>query len=63
MKRQCEICGLEAEEYWMFSYNAGKRKMWLCWDCYKQSQYEAAKSEINRQQKRYMIAKEKNRIK
>lgn len=63
MKRTCEICGLEADEYWMFSYNAGKRKMWVCWDCYKKSQYEAVKSEIHRSKRLGKINEERKRYK
>ena len=61
MKHTCDICGLEADEHWMFPYNTGRRVMWLCWDCYKNSQYEANKSDHARQKKLYMIHKSKKR--
>ena len=61
MKRRCDICGLEADEYWMFPFNTGRKSMWLCWDCYKNSQYEANKSDQARQKKLYMIHKSKKR--
>ena len=63
MKRICDICGLTADEYWMHPYNTGRRIIWLCWDCFKQSQYEANKSDLERQKKLYKIAKSKQRIK
>jgi hypothetical protein len=63
MKRKCDICGLEADEHWMQSYNVGRKTVWLCWDCYKQSQYEANKSDKHRQQKLYKIYNSKKRNK
>ena len=63
MKRHCDICGIEADEHWMMSYNTGRRVMWFCWDCWKKSQYEANKSDLSRQKKLYQIAKSKQRIK
>lgn len=63
MKRRCDICGCEADDHWMQSYNTGRRVMWLCWSCYKNSQYEATKSDLSRQKKLYQIAKSKQRIK
>ena len=51
MKRTCDICGLEADEHWMQSYNTGRKVVWLCWDCFKKSQYEVIKSGHYRQQK------------
>lgn len=63
MKRKCDICGCEADDHWMQPYNTGRRVMWLCWSCYKQSQYEATKSDLSRQKKLYQIAKSKQRIK
>jgi ribosome-binding protein aMBF1 (putative translation factor) len=63
MKRNCDICGIEADEHWMHSYNTGRKVMWLCWDCFKKSQYEANKSDLSRQKKLYQIAKSKQRIK
>ena len=55
MKRICDICGYESDDHWMMSYNTGRRTMWLCWDCFKQSQYEANKSDLARQKKLYQI--------
>ena len=45
----------------MESYNIGAKTVWLCWDCYKNSQYEANKSDHARQKKLYMIHKSKKR--
>lgn len=63
MKRKCDICGCEADDHWMQSYNTGRRVVWLYWSCFKQSQYEASKSDLSRQKKLYQIAKSKKRIK
>ena len=63
MKRHCDICGIEADEHWMMSYNTGRRVMWFCWDCYKQSQYEANKSDRERQKKLFRIHNSKKRHK
>ena len=61
MKRYCDICGIEADEHWMQSFNVGRKTVWLCWECWKNSQYEANKSELNRQKKLYQIHKSKKR--
>ena len=63
MKRQCDICGIEADEHWMQSFNTGRKVMWLCWGCYKQSQYEVAKSEISRRTKLAKMNESKKRNK
>lgn len=63
MIRKCDICGLEAEEHWMFSYNPGSKRIWLCWECWKTSQYEANKSDQHRQQRLYKINQSKKRHK
>ena len=63
MKRICDICGIEADEHWMQSFNTGRKVMWLCWDCYKQSQYEVAKSEISRRTKLAKMNESKKRNK
>ena len=49
MKRKCDICGCEADDHWMESFNTGRRVIWLCWDCYKNSQYEVMTTEMGRQ--------------
>ena len=63
MKRVCDICGIESDEHWMQSFNTGRKVMWLCWDCYKQSQYEVAKSEISRRTKLAKMNESKKRNK
>ena len=61
MKRTCDVCGLEAEEYWMIAYNTGRGMKWFCWDCWKISQREANLSD--RQQKLFKIKLSKSRHK
>lgn len=63
MIRKCDICGTEADEHKMESYNIGAKTVWLCWDCYKQSQYEVAKSEISRRTKLAKMNESKKRNK
>lgn len=63
MRRTCDICGCESDEHWMESYNIGTKTVWLCWDCYKNSQYEVAKSEIHRRTKLTKINEERKRYK
>jgi ribosome-binding protein aMBF1 (putative translation factor) len=63
MIRKCDICGTEADEHKMESYNIGAKTIWLCWDCYKQSQYEVAKSEISRRTKLAKMNESKKRNK
>lgn len=48
MKRYCDICGIQSDDHWMMKFNTGARVKWMCWDCYKQSQYEVLKSEMQR---------------
>ena len=63
MKQKCYICGCEADEYWMESFNHGRKTVWLCWDCYKNSQREATLSDIYRQKKLYKMHEGKKRNK
>lgn len=42
------MCGGLFNEFDMMSYFTGVKTEWWCWDCWKKSQYEAAKSEIGR---------------
>ena len=63
MKRTCDVCGLEAEEYWMIAYNTGRGMKWFCWDCWKKSQREANLSDRHRQQKLFKIKLSKSRHK
>ena len=61
MKRKCELCGGLFNEFDMMSYNTGRKVVWLCWECHKNSQYEANKSDLVRQKKLYQIHKFKKR--
>jgi hypothetical protein len=61
MKRLCDICGCEADDHWMESYNIGAKTVWLCWACYKNSQYQAKKSDLHRHQRLYKIQEAKKR--
>ena len=54
---------MEADEHWMFSYNTGSKMVWLCWECFKNSQREANLSDRHRQQKLYKIKQSKKRHK
>lgn len=63
MKRTCDVCGTEADEYWMIPYNTGRGVKWFCWDCWKNSQREANLSDRHRQQKLFKIKLSKSRHK
>ena len=63
MIRECDICKKEQEEKWMQSFNTGRRTIWLCWECYQQSQREATQSDKFRQRKLYKISESKKRNK
>ena len=63
MKRTCDVCGIEADEYWMIAYNTGRGMKWFCWDCWKKSQREANLSDRHRQQKLFKIKLSKSRHK
>ena len=61
MKRSCDICGCEADEHWMMSYYAGSKTVWLCWACFKNSQYEANKANGVRQKRLHKMHERKKR--
>lgn len=61
MKRKCDICGAEANEFDMRSMFTGRKKEWWCWDCWKNAQYEATKSEMQRQKKLHQLHNSKQR--
>lgn len=63
MKRACEICGNEADDYWMESFNYGRKTVWLCWSCFQNSQREAMLSDIYRQKKLYKMHESSKRNK
>ena len=47
----------------MESYNIGAKTVWLCWECYKNSQYQAKKSDLHRHQRLYKMQEAKKRNK
>ena len=53
MIRECEICGFEFDEYWMDSYNAGRRKIWICPKCKRQAIREVNASEAFKKRARW----------
>jgi len=57
--RECEICGEFHDDRWMMSFNSGRKTHWLCWSCFKQSQYEAGKNESRRATAIYKQMKQK----
>ena len=63
MKRQCDICGCEADEHFMEHIFTGHKTEWWCWECWKNAQYEANKSDLTRQKKLYKLheANKRNR--
>ena len=63
MRRTCDFCGELFNEFDMMSYNTGRKTAWVCWDCYKKSQHEAAKSEIHRSKRLGKINEERKRYK
>lgn len=48
MKRECDLCGLIQDDYWMRSYNIGSRTIWVCWDCFLNAEREATMSDMTR---------------
>lgn len=59
MKRACDICGKEENEQLMQSINTGRKTEWWCWECYLNSQREAAASEMFRQKHRHKLNESK----
>ena len=59
MKRECSICGVIHDDYWMQPFNTGSKTIWLCWDCYKISQREANLSDNYRHTKLQKIVRAK----
>lgn len=48
-KRICDQCGKECDEAFMEKFSPSPlHPKYICWDCFKKGQYEAAKSEIGR---------------
>lgn len=63
MRRQCDVCGKEENEQLMQSINTGRKTEWWCWECWLNSQHEAAASEMARQQRLHRISESKIRNK
>lgn len=62
--RICDRCGEEFDEVFMERFSPSPlHPKYLCWDCYKKSQYEVAKSEIHRRTKLAKINEERKRYK
>lgn len=51
MKRKCDLCGIEADDYWMHDYSYGTGTLWFCHKCYMNGEYEAMKSDMTRRSK------------
>ena len=49
MRRKCALCGELVNELDMMTFNTGRAVQYVCWDCYKKSQYEVMKTEMGRQ--------------
>ena len=53
MKRKCDICGLEDHEDWMYYYNAGSTRIWICAKCKRLAIREVNASEaLNKKTRR-----------
>ena len=63
MKRECDVCGLVQDDYWMVSYNIGTKTKWFCWDCYQNADREATQSDLIRGYKLHKISESKKRYK
>lgn len=63
MKRECDVCGLIQDDYWMASYGIGKKTIWLCWKCYCTGDREATQSDLIRGYKLHKISESKKRYK
>lgn len=57
--RNCDICGKEEDERWMVSFNPGARRLYFCWECYRNAQKQVASSEFMRKTRREKIAENK----
>lgn len=45
---KCSNCGIEYDEYWMIPVHTGKKRQWLCWECYKEGQRQVHLEEKDR---------------
>lgn len=63
MKRVCDICGTEANEQLMKSVSSGRKTEWWCWECYMNSQREAAASDMYRRKRLHKLQHSRKRNK
>ena len=64
MKRYCDNCGCEADDYWMHSFNPGGTGVqWWCSKCWNNSQHQASASDHHRHKQLYKIQNSKKRHK
>lgn len=59
MKRRCDVCGIEADDYWMVPYNIGTKTKWLCWKCSQTADREASQSDLIRGYRLHKICESK----
>lgn len=59
MQIECSNCHREFEQKDMMYYNPGTKAVWVCWECWKQGQSEAASNEIRRKRQRAREANNK----
>lgn len=63
MRRQCDICGAESDEYWMVPISTGSKTEWWCAKCYQNADKEAEQSDLIRGYKLHKISESKKRNK
>ena len=56
MIRKCDICGKEVDQNSMQNIGYGRNTEWWCWECYLNSQREAAASDMYRRHKLHKIS-------
>lgn len=61
VKRYCDVCGCESDEYWMKSFNIGAKTLWLCWGCFQNAEREADESDMTRDYRLHKISESKKR--
>ena len=63
MRRYCDLCGFEADDYWMKNINVGRKTIWICWECYQNADREANLSDMIKGYKLHKISESKKRRK
>lgn len=61
MMRKCNVCGKEVNENLMEQIGYGRNKEYWCWECYLNSQREAAASDMYRQKRLHKMRNSKKR--